>query len=153
MKDMDILRLQQLEDSLAPFREVLNSTPPKSGWADAVRAALGISKVALARRLLLKAPQTVEDMLASEAAGTIKLNTLRKLAEALECRLVYAIVPVKPLDEIRRERAVQVANKLLGPVSHTMKLEDQGITSRERQRTVERLVDKLLAGSPRKLWD
>jgi predicted DNA-binding mobile mystery protein A len=125
---------------------------PKGGWVNAIRTALGVSNVQLARRLHRKASQTVEDMLASEAAGTIKLNSLRELAAALDCQLVYAIVPAKPLDEIRRERARKVANNMLALSAHSMKLEDQGLTAQQHQRAVERLADKLLAGNPRKLW-
>lgn len=153
MKEIDILRLQQLEEALAPFRQVVDMPAPKGGWANAIRKALGISNVQLARRLQRRASQTVEDMLASEAAGTIKLNTLRELAAALECQVVYALVPIKPLDEIRRERAYAVANNLLKPSSHSMALEDQGLTAQQHRRALDRLADKLLAGSPKKLWE
>lgn len=153
MKEIDILRRQQLQDTLEHFRGVMNISAPKGGWAAAIRKALGISNVQLARRLNRKAPQTIEDLLASEAAGTIKLNTLRELAAALDCRLVYAIVPAKPLDEIRREQALKIAHTQLSAASHSMKLEDQGVTTREHQRAVERLVEKLMAGNPRKLWE
>lgn len=153
MKEMDILRLQQLEETVALFRQVADVPVPKGGWVNAIRAALGVSNVQLARRLRRKASQTVEDMLASEAKGTIKLNTLRELAAALDSRLVYAIVPNKPLEEIRRDRAYAVANNLLSTTSHSMALEDQGLTAQQHQRAVDRLAEKLLAGSPRKLWE
>jgi len=153
MKDMDILRSQQLEEAVAPFRQVADVPVPKGGWVNAIRTALGISNVQLARRLRRKASQTVEDILASEAKGTIKLNTLRELAAALDCRLVYAIVPNKPLDQIRREQAYASANKLLSTTSHSMALEDQSLTAQQYQRAVDRLANKLLAGNPRKLWE
>jgi len=152
MKNLDSLRLQQLEDTLAPFRGVGNPTAPKGGWGRAVRDALGLTNVQLGRRLGRRAPQSVEDILKSEAAGTIKLNTLRELAAALKCQLVYALVPEKPLEDIRRDQALTSANSLLSLTSHTMNLEDQGLTAREHKRAVERLAEKLLAGSPRKLW-
>ncbi|MDB5973420.1 MAG: antitoxin, family [Nevskia sp.] len=153
MKEIDILRRQQLEDVLKPFLATVDTPVPKDGWIAAIRQALGLSNVQLARRLNRKASQTVDDLLESEAAGTIKLNTLRELAAALDCRLVYAIVPNKPFDEIRREQALKIANNLLGPASHSMKLEDQGVTTREHQRAIDRLVARLMAGSPRKLWE
>lgn len=153
MKELDVLRLQQLEEALAPFRQAMSVPAPKGGWVNAIRKGLGISNVQLARRLRRKASQTVEDMLASEAAGTIKLNTLRELAAALDCRLVYAIVPAGSLEEVRRERAYAVASKLLGTTSHSMALEDQGPTAEQQQRAIDRLAGKLLAGSPKKLWE
>jgi len=152
MKDIDRLRLQQLEDTLAPFRSVLSTGVPKGGWGKAIRDALGLSNIQLSRRLHRKASQSIEDILKSEAAGTIKLNTLRELAGALNCHLVYALVPDKPLDEVRREQALRAANNILALTSHTMTLEDQGLTEREHQRAVERLAEKLLSGSRRKLW-
>jgi predicted DNA-binding mobile mystery protein A len=153
MNDLDILKLQQLEEAAALFRQVADLPVPKGGWVNAIRTALGLSNVQLARRLRRKASQTIEDMQASEVKGTIKLNTLRELAAALDSRLVYAIVPNKPLDEIRRERAYAVADNLLSAPSHSMELEGQGLTPQQRQRAVDRLAEKLLAGSPRKLWD
>lgn len=45
-------------------------------------------------------PQTVESIEKSEAAGTIQLNTLRRAAEALDCTLVYALVPNTSLETV-----------------------------------------------------
>jgi transcriptional regulator with XRE-family HTH domain len=41
----------------------------------------------------------------SEAKGTIELATLRRVAEALDCTLVYALVPNRPLEQTVRDRA------------------------------------------------
>jgi len=40
----------------------------------------------------------------------------------------------------------------LKPTTHSMKLEDQGVSKRTRQRQRKELVDTLLTGSARKLW-
>jgi predicted DNA-binding mobile mystery protein A len=104
-------------------------------------------------RLGRKASQTIEDMQSSEAAGTIQLNTLGELAEAMGCRLVYALVPVKPLDQVRKERAIEVARAMLKRSSHSMKLEAQDIGAEAEKRALDRQVAKLLAGSPKRLWE
>lgn len=106
----------------------------------------------LARRLG-KTQQTIERLQRSEAAGTIQLDRLRQLAEAMGCKLVYAVVPDKPLEEMRRARAVELARKTLGRSVHSMNLEAQGVGEAAEQRALERLVGKLLAGNPRRLWD
>ena len=98
------------------------------------------------------APQSIEDIQKSEVSGAIKLETLRKLANAMGCQLVYAIVPLKPLEEIRRDQAIEVARKTLKRVSHSMQLEAQGLGEKEEQRALDREVEKLLAGSARRLW-
>ncbi len=153
MKEKDILRLRQMEEVLGPFRKLMNTQKPRSGWVRSIREALGMTNVQLARRLGRKAPQTVEDMQENEITETIKLRTLRELADALDCRLVYALVPVKPLDEIRHDRARVLATRLLRTVSHSMKLENQGVSAQEEERQLERQIQKLLSGSPKKLWD
>lgn len=111
-----------------------------------------MTNVQLAKRAG-KRPQTIEDIQKSEALDTVKLDTLREIAEAMGCRLVYAIVPLKPLDEMRRERAIEVARKELRRTSHTMKLEAQDVGAKEEERALDRRINKLLAGSPRRLWD
>src|SRR6267143_1193744 len=108
MKDKDYLRLQQIEEAIRPFRPLVETRPPRRGWIRAIQQALGVTNRQLAKRLHLK-PQTIEDMQEYEAKETIKLQTLRKLAEALDCRLVYAVVPNKPLEEIRLDQARKVA--------------------------------------------
>lgn len=153
MKSKDLLRLQQIDEELERFRPLIDSQPPRHGWVRAIREALGMTNVQLAKRLKIKAPQSVEDMQKYEASGTIKLQTLRKLAEALGCRLVYVMVPPKPLAEIRLDRARMVAARRLQRVAHSMRLEAQGVTDSEEARELERLVHELLAGNPKRLWE
>ena len=152
MKDKYSLRLQQTEESVRPFRELFDRDIPRRGWIRAIQQALGVTNVQLAKRLKLK-PQTIEDMQHNEVSGTIKLQTLRKLAEAIGCRVVYAVVPPKPLGEMRREQAYAIANRRLRHVAHSMKLEAQGISDTEERRALDRLVEELLNGSPKKLWE
>ena len=73
-------------------------TPPK-GWIRALRDALGMTGAQLGARIGIR-PQTVESIEKSEAAGTIQLNTLRRAAEALDCTLVYALVPNTSLETV-----------------------------------------------------
>ena len=94
-----------------------------------------------------------EDMQEYEISGTINLQTLRKLANALECDLVYAFVPREPLEEIRRKRARTVASRLIKRVSHSMNLEEQGVSKKIEQDELNRRVENLLQGKAKKLWD
>ena len=152
MSEKDYLRLQQMEEAIQPFRPLVDTRPPRRGWIRAIQQALGVTNRQLAKRLRLK-PQTIEGMQEYEAKETIKLQTLRKLAEALDCRLVYAVVPNKPLEETRQDQARKMARRQLKPVVHSMDLEAQGISDAEETREFDRLVQKLLAGNPRKLWE
>jgi predicted DNA-binding mobile mystery protein A len=145
------LSIQQLEEKLRPFRQARKLSRPTGGWIRAVRDALGMTNLQLSKRVGRK-PQTTLALQSREAAGTIQLNSLHELAEALECDLVYALVPRKPLDEILEERARLIARDTLRRTTHSMELERQGLGEREREHALEREVERLLTGSRRKLW-
>lgn len=72
--------------------------------------------------------QSMDDLEKSEAAGTASLNSIRKGAAALNCRLVYAIVPnTGSLDELVNQRARALALSDVARVDQTMRLEDQAV--------------------------
>ncbi|WP_200835075.1 hypothetical protein [Phyllobacterium salinisoli] len=85
-----------------------------------------------------------------EKATTIK--TLREAAAAMNCTFVYAFVPVKPLDDILRERAAEKAGQDV-TLDHTMRLENQALLKSDLEDERRRLIDAMLAGSPRRLWE
>lgn len=146
------LQRTQIDRMLEPFRALLQTAVPRGGWIRAIREGLGMSAAQLATRLGV-IRQSVEAYERSEAAGKITLESLNKVAEVLDCRLVYALVPVKPLDEMQRDRANKLADALLDPVAHTMKLEDQAMSEQEAKRQREHLAKLLLLETPKKLWD
>lgn len=88
----------------------------------------------------------------SEAAGALNLDTIHRAAEALDCTLVYVLIPRKPLDQTVRERALEVAAEHLSAVDHTMRLEDQGVSGQTAQRQLHEVADDLVRRSPRSLW-
>ncbi len=89
----------------------------------------------------------------SEASGHVTLHTLQRAAEALGCRLVYAVIPDRPLAETLRERAELVAARQLANVEQTMRLEDQAVQGKAATRELRRrLIEELLC-HPARLWD
>ena len=86
-----------LDERFKELGPVTRYSPPVRGWIKAVREALGMTTAQLAKRLGMKQPSVVA-IEQSEAKGTIELATLRRVAEALDCTLVYALVPNKPLE-------------------------------------------------------
>lgn len=152
MKRRGFLALDQVEETLRPFRKLTHTQLPSGGWIRTIREALGMTRVQLAKRLNVK-PQTLADLEAYEATGKITLESLNKLAKALDCRVVYAVIPSKPLGETRRDRARALARQQLERASHSMKMEAQGVGAREEKRQFKRIVEELLNGNPKKLWD
>ena len=134
------------------FRELGPSkryTTPVHGWIKAVREALGMSTAQLAKRLGIKQPSLVA-LEQSEAKGTIELATLRRVAVALDCTLVYALVPNKPLETMVSERAREFARRRRGPVEHSMLLEDQKVNTKSSEARLDELVRET---NPRLFWD
>jgi predicted DNA-binding mobile mystery protein A len=145
------LKRKQVEELVRPFRRVARAQAPRGGWVRAIREGLGMSAQQLGTRVRVKR-QTIENLERSEANGKITLDSLNRVAKALGCRVVYALVPEKLLDETQRERARLIAESLVKPVAHSMSLEAQSIGKREAQRQKEELAQKLLLGDPKKLW-
>ena len=147
------LKRLQLTDALRAVAGARGVRVPPGGWLRAVREALGLTQAQLARRLNISR-QSVQDFERAEAEGRITLESLDRVARALDCRMVYAVIPENgSLDDIRARRADAVADQLLKLTSHSMKLEAQGVSERERKRQRKLLIESLLRESPRKLWE
>lgn len=115
---------QRLDERLSSLNPQDRFRPPPKGWIRAIRDALGMTGVQLAKRLHVR-PQTVEAIEKSEASGSIQLRTLRRAAEAMGCTLVYALVPNSSLENAVHQRARTLAIRDLQRVAHTMRLEAQ----------------------------
>lgn len=88
----------------------------------------------------------------SEATGTLKLDTLQRAADALDCSLVYLLIPNRPLETMVKEQAMRVAGEHISAVEHTMQLEDQGVGEETSRQQLQELADDLSRRSPRSLW-
>lgn len=146
------LKRLQLADALQSYPLPDAATAPRGGWLRAIREALGMGQAQLGARAGVSR-QSVQDFERAEAERRITLESLGRMARAMGCRVVYALVPEKgSLDELRERRADALAEALLQPADHSMRLEAQGVSGRERERQRKLLADALLNGSPRKLW-
>ncbi len=95
----------------------------------------------LGRRLGVSA-QAVYALEASEADGHIRLDSMRRAADALDCVLVYALLPKEGLDATVRRQATRVVEAQLRSTSWTMALEDQRATTDDEvvQRQIEQVI-------------
>ncbi len=139
----------RLDERFIDMRPASRFEPPVRGWIKAIREGLGMSSAQLAARLKIKQPSVV-GLEQSEVKGTMELATLRRVAEALNCTLVYALVPKEPLDTMVRERARALARRRLAPVEHSMQLEDQRVSAKESEAQLDELVRAM---NPSRLWD
>ena len=138
-----------LDGRFKEFGPIQRYSPPVRGWIKALREALGMTTAQLAGRLGVKQPSVVA-MEQSEVKGSIELATLRRVAEALDCSLVYALVPNRPLETTIRDRASVFARSRLGPVEHSMLLEDQAVKAADSEARLDEIVREK---NPRLFWD
>lgn len=127
------------------------SRPPR-GWIRAIREALGMTTSQLAKRLGV-VQSRVTAIEKAEAKQTLTLASLEKAAHALDCRLVYALVPGEPLEERVEGRARLKARKRLESTSHSMVLEAQGVAEADEQQQLKRMVQRLLDKAGSELWE
>jgi predicted DNA-binding mobile mystery protein A len=139
----------RLAERLAPAAALQPTKPPK-GWIRALREALGMSRVQLARRLGVT-QQSADNLERSEAAGTIQLDKLRRAAEVLDCTLVYALVPNRPLEAMVKDRARAIAIAAIRRVDQTMTLEDQKVERESDEQLIEDYIRDHVRD--RELWD
>ncbi len=145
------LARKQLERRLAPLREMTLVAPPK-GWIKAIRESLGMTARQLAARMGV-APSRIPAIEKAEVTGATELRTLRQAAAAMNCALVYAFVPIEPLDDILRDRAIQKTRRDVARLDHTMRLENQALLKADLDAEQQRTIDLILSGSLRGLWD
>jgi predicted DNA-binding mobile mystery protein A len=132
-----------LDNHFDEWQQLRALARPPRGWVRAVREALGMSAAALAARLGTTAG-AVTRLEQSEAADRIRLDTLRRAADALGCDLVYLLVPRRLLTAVVHERARELAHSQVAAVEQTMRLEDQatGQTAELEDQLVQRLLER-----------
>lgn len=113
MRDKDnYSEIEQLDRALAGFRAARIAPRPAHGWIRAIREALGVSSGELGRTLGVSRQLPLQFEKA-EAEDSITLKSLRTVANALDCDLVYALTPragsLRKLAELRAGTREQVA--------------------------------------------
>ena len=130
---------RQLDDSCEAIRPLAGLERPNKGWIRAVRDALGMSSTELAARMGIS-QQVVSEIERSERRATVKLKTLSRAAEAMDCELVYALVPRTSLEETVRAQARRKTVHHLAHVAHHGRLESQKVPPDEHAAQVEELA-------------
>jgi predicted DNA-binding mobile mystery protein A len=139
----------QLDKRFEQMGPIFRYDPPVRGWIKAIREALGMTTLQLANRLGVKQPSVV-GMEKSELKGNIELATLRRVAEALNCTLVYAMVPNKTLEASVRDHARAFERRRREPIEHSMRLEDQSVKAKNLEARLDEVVRET---NPRFFWD
>lgn len=116
---------------------------PARGWIHEIRLALGMSADALAQRVGVT-QTTALKFEQSEIAKSISLRSLEKVGEAVGCKLVYALLLRESLEATWRERAREMAARIVSRLEQNMRLEAQGNSEVTRAEQVEDVASELV---------
>jgi predicted DNA-binding mobile mystery protein A len=144
--------IRHLDLRFRTLRPLIATQRPPKGWVRAIRDALGMTTAQLGRRLGVSQPRVVE-IEQAEVSGSITLHSLQRAAEALGCRVVYVLVPEKPLADIVRKRVEETADRRSKAVEQTMRLENQAVSDKSAARELRKRVTEELMRRPARLWD
>ena len=149
MKYSSMQQLSNYLDSIALFKTV--QLPPK-GWVRAIRDGLGMSRRQLAKRLGLSTSR-VQRLEKDEVSGAVTIKSLRRTAEAMDCVMVYAMIPKDSLEDFVTKQVREKAEKYVLNTSHSMSLEDQAVSNEANKKMLDSVMKQLSEKSRRSLWD
>lgn len=115
---------------------------PPRGWVRAIRDALGMTTADLGARMGVTG-QSASELERSERAGRVRLDTLERAAQAMDCTFVYAFIPNGTLEQTVQGQAVAAARESAARARHSMALEDQRPEGPARE-LVRMLADELI---------
>jgi len=125
---------------------------PLHGWIRAVRFALGMSGRQLAERMGIS-KNSVSAIEKREQDGSVSIQMMIRVAEAMDCRFFYGFLPNGSFEEIVKRRAEEIARERINRINQTMKLEGQELREEETKRVWRREVDNLVNQTPRTFWN
>ncbi|MFO0445672.1 MAG: mobile mystery protein A [Holosporales bacterium] len=143
------IKATQVEQGLTTLSKILR---PKVGWIKTIRETLGMNTRQLGERCNVTSERIIK-IEADEVDGRTTLATLEKVAKAMNCKLVYALVPNDELVKIIEKAAQAKAELQLRHISHTMSLEDQKVSEKALKEQVLILKEELIKGNIKKVWD
>ena len=142
-----LILLRALSRKMGNLAQLRNTQPPKQGWISAVRQALGMTAKQLAERVGLSQPR-IAKMELNE--NNLKISTMKKIAEGLDCDFVYGFVPKSSLQETINRQARKKAEAILSNVNTNMALEDQ---LADDPNILTDVADEMIAKNIKRIWD
>lgn len=125
---------------------------PKEGWLRTVRNALQMSGAQLARRLGVTRA-LISQSEKAELSGRITIKKMQEMAEAMNCRFVYAVVTKTSIQQCIATQAKKKARTYVNKTSEHMALEGQALAQNQIDFEVRRLTKIMSESPPRDFWD
>lgn len=149
IRELVVKQYRDIIDINRPHAKRL-STPPE-GWLRTIRKALKMpAKVIMSRTNITKSE--LYRIERAEVDGTLTLNTLKKMAKAMDCDLHYVVVPRGSVQSVLEQKAYQHAKRLVGQASTQMQLEAQTVVDEKTELQIQLLANQLISEMPDWFW-
>ena len=145
MNNKKILR-RSYQKKFDLFRKVMIARP-QQGWLKTIREFLGMTTIQLAKRLEISQPRIVA---MEKNERNVKISTMERIADVLNCDFSYAFVPRENIDDIIYNQAKKKAKKILNKVNKNMGLENQLAKTDD---LLKDIIEELLDGNIARIWD
>jgi predicted DNA-binding mobile mystery protein A len=143
---------KQLDAKLRTIRKVAEEPPPVKGWIRSIREALAMNARQFAGRMDVS-PSRVSELEEAERTGGVTINSMRRAAEALNCRFVYFLLPEHSLEETLEVQIDRHLRKKFLRVGQTMMLEEQDLTYRAESLLYRTMREDFLYDPPKAIWE
>ncbi len=145
MNNKKILR-RSYQKKFDLFRKVMIARP-QQGWLKTIREFLGMTTTQLAKRLEISQPRIIA---MEKNERNVKISTMERIADTLNCDFSYAFVPRENIDDIIYNQAKKKAKKILNKVNKNMGLENQLAKTDD---LLKDIIEELLDGNIARIWD
>ncbi len=146
-------KIRQIDSKLKTLKTLENLKIPSIGWLKELRLALGMSLTQFSRRLSLS-PQGGKEIENREVERNITLKSLDRAAEALDCKVIYAIVPKEgSLKKIVDSKILELSKSIVERGNLSMELEGQKLTKRSLKQAILDKKEELSFRFPKAIWD
>lgn len=153
MRNKRKLLIDQLDQKLKPFQQIEKVVVPDRGWVNAIRVALNMTMEQMGKKLK-KSRQGIKGLEEREANGTITLNSLKEIGDAMDLKLVYGFVPKDgSIDKLVSIKAETLAQKIVLRTNQNMKLENQAIGDEKILESIKELAEEIKREMKKSLWD
>lgn len=142
-----VLQIRALDKKTFDLKSAKNIVSQPSAWIKTVREAIGMTVSQLAARLGVTQPR-ITKMESNE--DNLKLSTMKKVAEAMNCEFVYYFKPRTTFQNLVDEQAQKKAAEVLKTVNLNMALENQEIAEDE---AVKDFASDLINTKIKQIWD
>ena len=149
-KQVAALQYEQIIERVP--RSLRDVERPREGWLRTVRKALQMSGTQLARRLGVTR-SLISQSEKAELSGRITIKKMQEMAEAMDCRFVYVVMPNSSISDLIATQARRKATATVLKTSEHMAFEGQGLAPNQIDFEVNRLARAMAESPPRDLWD